>query len=98
MIPPCVASVGLDADRTFGSNWGHGGCIEREHAVHRFMCREVGVLGVKAHHVEGDVGLFEVFALVRRLIGFWCASSDGNKVIFPYVDCLLCWVSLVDIR
>ena len=55
---------------------------------------------VGAHHVESDVSLFKVVVTVGQPIGFWCASSDGNKMVFHVrISCLAgLGIGLVDIR
>ena len=50
-----------------------------------------------AHHVEGDVSLFQTLALtpVGEAVRFGCTSSDSNKIIFPCLDGLFGDVGLM---
>ena len=97
MIPPCQPLAGFDMDHAFSADGGHGGCIEREHAFHGFVCVQLWILGARMHHVEGDVGLFEVFAPVGQSLGGRSACSDGEKMVLPHSDGAFSWVSSMNV-
>ena len=70
----------------FCTDGSHGSAVEGEHAFHGFVGREKRIGCARAHHVESDVCLLEVFAPVGQAVSSRCAGSDCDEVVFPGAD------------
>ena len=97
VVSLCMSTTWFDMYHTFCANWCHGGCIEREHALHGFVCRQLRILCAWPHHVEGDVSLFKILAPVGESVGRGSAGSNRNKMIFLCADGSFCRVGTVHV-